>query len=225
MKVFKIKYCEKCGKPIPKYYTQSVTQYNKRLFCNHECAGNDRGTGICVICGKKYQYSRQKRGCVCHHCESSEKILCKCGCGNIIMNPDNRGRRRLYIYGHQGSGNRGRVQSKEEVNKRLKSMMAHFREKNPTCLEKELYGFLNRSNINYEPQKQFGRTIVDAFIPNLNLAIYADGNYWHDKPEIKERDERNNKRLCDRGLDVLRLRSIDNGYHLDLVPLETLIGN
>jgi len=154
--------------------------------------------------------------------------LCKCGCGKVIFNPDSHYRYRDFIYGHANkNGNHPRLgvtQTEAEVTKRIKAMFRHFREKQPTYLEKELYWYLDNSDAKYEPQKQFGRTIVDAFIPELKLAIYADGRYWHDKPEVVKRDKRNEIRLRKRDIDVLRLSSIDNGYHLDLEPLKSVIG-
>ncbi|MCH7605423.1 DUF559 domain-containing protein [Patescibacteria group bacterium] len=37
-----------------------------------------------------------------------------------------------------------------------------------------------------------------------NIAIYADGDYWHNIPDVKERDKRINKNLVQRGYIVLR---------------------
>ncbi len=183
-----------------------------------------KGVGHCIVCGISYSYNREERSNVCNVCECSIPTVCSCGCGELLLNPDNRGRCRKFIYGHNNkNGNHPRlgvVQSSDEVIRRTKAMLKHFRNKEPTCLEKELYEFLNCHDVVYESQKQFGRTIVDAFISNINLAIYADGRYWHDKPEIMARDKRNNDRLQNRGIEVLRLSSVDNGYHLDMELLK-----
>jgi very-short-patch-repair endonuclease len=187
-----------------------------------------KGVGHCRVCGTEYSYNRGDGRNVCHACECSTQSHCACGCGGIVMNPDSRGRYRKFIYGHNNkNGNHPRIgvtQPEAEVIKRTKAMLKHFRTKVPTCIELELYGFLDSVGVEYEPQKQIGRTVVDAFVPNLNLVVYADGRYWHDKPEIRERDLRNDGRVLRRGYNLLRLSSVDNGYHLDLTPLKLLVG-
>ena len=185
-----------------------------------------KGLGGCSVCGSTYQYDRMSRTRVCSDCFGSTVSYCQCGCGQKVLNPDIRGRYRRYIYGHQnklGLNRKGKSQSEEEITKRTKSLLKHFRTKEPTCIERELYEFLDSMNIVYEPQKQFGRTVADAFVPSLELAIYADGAYWHNRPEVVEQDSRSNKRILSMGLKLLRLKSIDNGYHLDLDPLKHIL--
>jgi len=145
----------------------------------------------------------------------------------VILNPDNRGRFRRYIYSHQanaGSNCRGRKQSKEEIEKRLHSLHKHFNSKKPTGIELALYNFLDSTGLSYEKQKQIGKTLADAFVPSLKLALYADGRYWHDKPDVIVRDLRANAIIRSRGYNLMRLSSIDNGYHLDLKPLVSVVG-
>jgi len=208
MKRFTVKYCETCGSLILKGKTESIKEYGKRRFCKFSCFRQPR------VYVKSVEFY-------------SIKSLCKCGCGGTVLNPDNHFRYRKFIYGHNNkNGNHPRIgviQTEDEVIKRTKAMLKYFRKKNPTCIERELYNFLDDAGIEYEPQKQVGRTIIDAFVSGLNLAIYADGQYWHTKPEVMARDLRNNDRIKNRGFSLLRLKSIDNGYHLDLEPLKLLI--
>lgn len=209
MKEYVNKYCETCGGLITKSKNESINRYNKRRFCKFSCFRQPR------VYKKAVEFN-------------SIESLCKRGCGGVISNPDTHYRYRNFIYGHNNkNGNHPRIgvmQPEVEVVKRTKAMLKHFRTKAPTCIELELYGFLDSVGVEYEPQKQIGRTVVDAFIPNLNLVIYADGRYWHDKPEIRERDLRNDGRVLRRGYNLLRLSSVDNGYHLDLEPLKLLVG-
>jgi len=209
MKRYINKYCETCGNLIPRVKWEGIPDYSKRRFCKFSCFRQPR-----IYVKKVDLYSVE--------------TLCGCGCGRVIMNPDSHYRYRRFIYGHNNkNGNHPRLgteQAEKEVIKRTKAMLKHFRERKPTCIEKELYNFLDNVGVEYEPQKQIGRTIIDAFVPSLNLAIYADGRYWHTKPEVMARDLRNNSRIKSRGLSLLRLESIDNGYHLDLEPLKLVIG-
>src|SRR3972149_2027807 len=76
-----------------------------------------------------------------------------------------------------------------------------------TKLETRLYALLNRSGYAYQKQKQFGSRIVDAYVPELNLAFEADGAYWHkDKKAQLIRDEY----LISKGIEaVVHLTEID----------------
>jgi len=59
-------------------------------------------------------------------------------------------------------------------------------------------------NIRYTPQHPLlGITVADFFV-EPNIAIYADGDYWHSLPKSIIRDKRNNKVLKNHGFVVLR---------------------
>lgn len=54
------------------------------------------------------------------------------------------------------------------------------RSKEPTGPERTLYGLLDDLGVDWERQYLFaGKFLVDAAIPEANLVIQADGNYWH----------------------------------------------
>lgn len=58
-----------------------------------------------------------------------------------------------------------------------------------TILEKKLAKYLEEHGWAYEEQKGFGRYIVDAYVPSLNIAFEADGSFWHkDKERQRLRD-------------------------------------
>ncbi len=62
-----------------------------------------------------------------------------------------------------------------------------------TFLEKKIEWWLNKEGINYEPQKYFNngdrRFWVDFYLPDYNLIVEADGEFWHKKKsDVKERD-------------------------------------
>jgi hypothetical protein len=42
-------------------------------------------------------------------------------------------------------------------------------------------------------------TVPDAYVSELDLAIYTDGTYWHGRPEVKRRDVRVDADLLDLG--------------------------
>ena len=154
------------------------------------------------------------------------ETICACGCGKTFLNPDDHYRYRKFLAEHRNAGGThprlGCTESEEKVIKRISKTHKRFKNKIPTCIELELYEFLQENNIEFEQQKQIGRTVPDAYISSINLCIYADGEYWHNKPEVIRRDTRITKQSQDKGFFVLRLKSINNGYNLDLQPLMDL---
>lgn len=153
----------------------------------------------------------------------SIETICKCGCGKIVLNPDDHYRYRKFIPEHRNGGRThprfGYKESEEHVKFRVSRILSRFKNKVPTCIEKELYDYLDTKNIEYEKQKQVGRFIPDAYILQYNLCIFADGGYWHNRPEIVKRDKRCNVYLLKLGYNILRLKTLDLGYKLDLSTL------
>ena len=77
--------------------------------------------------------------------------------------------------------------------------------------EKEVLEFV-KSNYNSEilenhkglfPNKQME---LDIYLPNLNLGIEFDGDYWHSLEDAKERDERKNKLCEEKGIKLIRIK-------------------
>jgi very-short-patch-repair endonuclease len=74
-----------------------------------------------------------------------------------------------------------------------------------TDIERILEGLLIALDIKYNKQYAIPdcRTVPDFFVAP-NIAIYADGVYWHNKPRAKRRDSRINSMLEKRGYRTLR---------------------
>lgn len=140
------------------------------------------------------------------------------------MNPDNHYRYRKFISEHRNSNGThpglGRKESNEHIESRMKKIFRNTRN-GYTSIEIQLYNYLDLVGIKYNKQKQIGRTRPDAFIPSLNLCIYADGIYWHSSDKSKEVDNRMNQYLHNEGFAYLRFLS-DKKNVLDLSVLEEL---
>lgn len=73
-----------------------------------------------------------------------------------------------------------------------------------TKIENSIEILLNSLNVPYEKQKPLlGLTVADFFV-TPNVAIYADGNYWHGLEKTKNRDAKINVALTKAGFRVVR---------------------
>ena len=74
-----------------------------------------------------------------------------------------------------------------------------------TKCEKMLEWALGKLGFLYEKQVYLcGVTWADFYLPQYRIVVYADGDYWHTRPEIIERDARINATLKFHGFAVYR---------------------
>ena len=74
-----------------------------------------------------------------------------------------------------------------------------------SALETTVANVLDALGINYERQAFVAGTFPDFLIPDRNLILECDGEYWHSRPGRKEYDARRDARLEAIGYRVLRL--------------------
>ena len=59
--------------------------------------------------------------------------------------------------------------------------------------------------LRWEDEKQFGRYNVDIYLPDYDVAVEIDGNYFHTLPGVPEKDARRDKLLYEKyGIVTLR---------------------
>jgi very-short-patch-repair endonuclease len=74
-----------------------------------------------------------------------------------------------------------------------------------TDIELKLESLLNILGVKYQKQVRiFGITISDFYLPDSDLYIFCDGNYWHSKPEKMAIDDKNNQLMKDKGIKFIR---------------------
>jgi GNAT superfamily N-acetyltransferase len=56
-------------------------------------------------------------------------------------------------------------------------------------IQKTLYSLLNDLGIKYEPEKLIGYYSFDCFLPDHNILIECQGDYWHNRPEAIATDK------------------------------------
>lgn len=92
-----------------------------------------------------------------------------------------------------------------------------------TSIELKLYSFLKEAGIQFVVQHLIceARTIPDAFVPGLNLCLYADGDYWHGLPRVVKKDRQINRDLKKLGYRIFRLK--EGRFDKDLARLARLL--
>lgn len=77
---------------------------------------------------------------------------------------------------------------------------------NGTDIERAMQRILVAANIRFEPQKAFtGIGVPDFYLPDCKLAIFCDGEYWHDYPHGKPRDWEQSQKLRAKGVHAVRI--------------------
>lgn len=92
-----------------------------------------------------------------------------------------------------------------------KQKLREWKISHPTCsnkdtgIELKIEAELQRRNINYQKQVPLCKIArVDFYLPEYRIVIQCDGDYWHNKPGIPERDERQDKVLTFNGFNIFR---------------------
>jgi very-short-patch-repair endonuclease len=99
-----------------------------------------------------------------------------------------------------------RPHTKEEIEKmRIWSINNPNRKFKDTSIELKIESELQRRNINYQKQVPLCKVaIVDFYLPERQLVIECDGDYWHNQLGAKEKDEEKTKALTFNGFNVYR---------------------
>lgn len=90
--------------------------------------------------------------------------------------------------------------------------------KKPTILERIVYKELERQGVSYFSQYLINnRFLVDAYIPDKNIAIECDGRYWHSLDKVQKKDKAENAYLKKCMVNLIRLpeEEIMSGKYLE----------
>jgi very-short-patch-repair endonuclease len=155
--------------------------------------GTKRSIRYCKVCGNEIiQIGKKKNKLYCsQECMSKgmikhSNIKCK-KCG-----------KKLEVGNYKNKTSLG-------ADRKFCSQECYFSYKGKTSIELKLAELLSKIGIDYVEQFKVGKYIVDFYIPEKNILIEADGNYWHDKKEkIGKRQIR----------DLFLIKQGYNLYHL-----------
>lgn len=168
-------FCEVCGKI-------SIVPINntKKRFCSRMCKNKSQKTRpqkFCEICQKEIMRdSWGKEWSAVKYCSQ------KCsGEGLRIHEP-----RPCLTCGIIMVGGSKKEPTKSGViriglvkDRKFCSMKCYLSYKGPTSIELEVKQWLINSKVEYIFQKTFGRFVVDFYLPDYNIIVEVDGEYWH----------------------------------------------
>jgi very-short-patch-repair endonuclease len=119
-------------------------------------------------------------------------------------------------------------EEKQKIIIRLNNAM--IQTKKPTKIENKIEVFLKENNIFYIKNNKFNNFIFDFFLPDFNLVIECDGDYWHVNPKFYsnkkltvaqekniERDIRKNKLLEKKQIQFVRFWEHDIKNNFEIV--------
>lgn len=77
--------------------------------------------------------------------------------------------------------------------------------KEDTSIEKAVQNELQRRGISFKRQiVVLSVCRPDIVFPEEKLAVFCDGDYWHNRPDVKERDRKQERILMEHGWRLLR---------------------
>jgi endogenous inhibitor of DNA gyrase (YacG/DUF329 family) len=191
-----IKICPECGRD----FVATGHLARVRKYCSKECykiahgraiSGIKDGTKIdykfCIQCGKPFvshaQYGQIfcSKKCANKGLERKVTLICQY-CGEEYVS-------RRKHRGQKFCSDKCRFQAS-----------GHFK----SSLEEAIEKILKELKLSYIPQVRKWYYTIDFLVDNW-LAIECDGEYWHLRPEVIERDKRKDAYLASISITVLRL--------------------
>lgn len=83
------------------------------------------------------------------------------------------------------------------------------RKVHPTSIERKVHGVLDELGVVYITEYRMGPYLIDAFVPEKNLAIECDGKYWHSTVRGVRGDRRKDQFVRKAGFAILRLQEAE----------------
>ncbi len=62
---------------------------------------------------------------------------------------------------------------------------------------------------NYQHQHRIGKFLVDFYLPDRNLVIEVDGDYWHSLEKNKKKDAKKDQYMKEFQINLVRLKESD----------------
>lgn len=79
----------------------------------------------------------------------------------------------------------------------------------PTSIERAVVSVLTEMDIAFEQQVLFKYYVADIYLPEQNVIVECDGDYWHSTPVMIAHDKKRDKWFMNHGIGVIRLKECD----------------
>lgn len=89
-----------------------------------------------------------------------------------------------------------------EKRRQEQAIRCNHQSRRSSSLERAVANVLDILEVQYEAQKRIGRYSVDFYLPERNLVIECDGEYWH---QDKTRDDLRDANLRESGYQVVHV--------------------
>lgn len=192
------KQCRQCGKTMS--IAQSQVKYAAHDYCSLECQHLARTIErVCACCGKPFTHKASKTST--RYCSWACKVAGSTGttvrqvskpcemCGASITDTLSHIDRRRFC-------------SRGCHNASLAITLLHGVSK----AEEEFACQLAAAGLHFSRHQHFGRYNADMCFEDAKLVVEFDGDYWHNRPGVPERDTQKDTYLLSRGYRVVRIR-------------------
>lgn len=228
-----IKFCLFCG--------NEYQGNNNQKYCSYNCFLNTRRTKlICEKCEKHFIRCNSRINENTKFCSKScsksftaiknkycvgrilsEETKRKIGIKQIGRKPNIEERKKKSISAknmwlkHKKSGYLKKVIEEMKNGKALQMRLKAKTRFSDTSIERKVENYLLFNEILYVKQFNTGVSIADFWLPESNLIIECDGDYWHNLPKNKERNTKQNILLEKNDYNLLRLseHDINNNFN------------
>lgn len=143
--------------------------------------------------------SEKQKGKIPYNKLPDKKIKCKY-CGKRIIVSFNSNKK----FCSKSCGAKCRFLNDSYLKKKIEEMHNGKRER-ITKWTKKLGIYLKEEKISFEYEYKIGKFWADIYIPNYNMLIECDGEYWHNYPNGTEKDFRKIEFYKKAGFNVLNL--------------------
>ena len=213
--------CENCGREFyltPKLLKEHNDPLHRRgRWCSRECQKEFHAVEkVCPVCGKSFKVPRgvAHRYTACSlKCSYINIKDYKCKrCGKTFRSSEKRWKpkycseecRRPPIYINCKNCGIEFRKIPADKDRQFCSFACYRRYQGETGIEKIVRRSLDLLDLGHEyiQEAKIGRYAIDFYIPDLRIAIEADGSYWHRDPE---RDKCKDNYLAKHNINVIRL--------------------
>lgn len=179
--------CERCGRRrrVRKIYVERG-QYR---FCSEDCRRNrkstlDSRTKVCLTCGTTFSVSSKRDSR--KHCSlecRKRRYWSRCGfCVRWFKAPRRNGGKPA-VYCCKGCYLKATMSAPQQAARHA----------------------LDELGVEYNIERRVGRYYVDFLIPDIDLALEIDGEYWHGTDRQQAKDPKRDRFLESVGLSVLHV--------------------